>query len=177
MFHIRKDLLTARGGIDLDRMRPVSRLGGISYGRTTESYGPYRRVRCDFSLMSRSRNSTTEVCRSVTGPALCRSAEARAREDRRQPIEDVVKSVRLYGPGMDGYRWACGLRECKIGAAMAFDESSIELVHASQEAAPIDDSDRQAAGSLSRTASISRSTLQGEGSLLTAPASFRLRCR
>ena len=135
------------------------------------------RVYRDTTLMSRSRNPATEVCGGVARPALCRSAEARAREGRRQPIEDVVKFVSLYGPGMNGHRWACGLRNRQIGTGMGLTSRVSIWGYASQEAALIDTSDRQAAGSLSRTTSISLSTLQGDGSLLTAPASFRLRCR
>ena len=39
LFHIRNDAITERGSIDLSRLLPVSRLGGVSYGRSTESYG------------------------------------------------------------------------------------------------------------------------------------------
>lgn len=38
-FHVRKDLLGPTGAIDTGKMLPISRLGGISYGRTTESFG------------------------------------------------------------------------------------------------------------------------------------------
>ncbi|CAD6582152.1 MAG: hypothetical protein CYPHOPRED_001853 [Cyphobasidiales sp. Tagirdzhanova-0007] len=38
LFHVRSDTLTERGSIDLSRLLPVSRLGGISYGRTTAAY-------------------------------------------------------------------------------------------------------------------------------------------
>ncbi|KAL0487287.1 flavoprotein oxygenase [Acrasis kona] len=37
-FHVREDILKDDGGVDLDKLKPVSRLGGISYGRSTESY-------------------------------------------------------------------------------------------------------------------------------------------
>lgn len=38
LFHVRKDTITERGSIDPARLLPVSRLGGISYGRTTQAY-------------------------------------------------------------------------------------------------------------------------------------------
>lgn len=38
-FHVRKDLLGPTGAIDTGKLLPVSRLGGISYGRTTEAFG------------------------------------------------------------------------------------------------------------------------------------------
>ena len=41
LFHVRKDLLTDRGSIDAGRLLPVSRLGGISYGRTTQAWGEH----------------------------------------------------------------------------------------------------------------------------------------
>lgn len=39
LFHVRTDTITERGSIDVGRLLPVSRLGGISYGRTTQAYG------------------------------------------------------------------------------------------------------------------------------------------
>ena len=38
-FHVRKDILTDSGAIDTSKLLPVSRLGGISYGRVTEAFG------------------------------------------------------------------------------------------------------------------------------------------
>jgi len=38
LFHIRKDILQEDGTISLDRLKPISRLGGISYGRTLKGY-------------------------------------------------------------------------------------------------------------------------------------------
>jgi len=37
-FHVREDALTENGALDPAVLRPVSRLGGVSYGRTTEAY-------------------------------------------------------------------------------------------------------------------------------------------
>jgi len=37
MFHIREDLMES-GAINIDKLRPISRLGGISYGRTLKGY-------------------------------------------------------------------------------------------------------------------------------------------
>lgn len=41
-FHVRKDILTSSGAIDTGKLLPVSRLGGIGYGRTTEAFGGSR---------------------------------------------------------------------------------------------------------------------------------------
>lgn len=38
-FHARKDLFGETGAIDTAKMLPVSRLGGIGYGRTIDAYG------------------------------------------------------------------------------------------------------------------------------------------
>lgn len=37
-FHIREDLFGPTGAIDPGRLLPISRLGGISYGRVTEAF-------------------------------------------------------------------------------------------------------------------------------------------
>jgi hypothetical protein len=45
-FHVRKDLLGPTGQTDTGKMLPVSRLGGITYGRTTEAYGERLAFHC-----------------------------------------------------------------------------------------------------------------------------------
>ncbi|KAI5857269.1 hypothetical protein BZA05DRAFT_331810 [Tricharina praecox] len=37
-FHVREDALLENGALDVGVLRPVSRLGGVAYGRTTEAY-------------------------------------------------------------------------------------------------------------------------------------------
>lgn len=44
MFHVRSDLLDDSMIVDTDRLQPVSRLGGITYGRTTAVYETPRPV-------------------------------------------------------------------------------------------------------------------------------------
>lgn len=36
--HVRKDVLNERGLVDPGKLRPVTRMGDISYGRVTEGY-------------------------------------------------------------------------------------------------------------------------------------------
>ena len=40
MMHVRDDVFadSSKSTIDLEKLRPVSRLGGITYGRTTQTY-------------------------------------------------------------------------------------------------------------------------------------------
>lgn len=40
-FHARKDLFGPTDAIDTGKMLPVSRIGGIGYGRTTDAYGEH----------------------------------------------------------------------------------------------------------------------------------------
>ncbi|KAG1807069.1 hypothetical protein EV424DRAFT_1428108 [Suillus variegatus] len=37
-FHVRKDMLTGRGAVDLTKFKPVTRVGDISYARVGDTY-------------------------------------------------------------------------------------------------------------------------------------------
>lgn len=64
LFHVRKDIINPRGGIDIGRFRPVSRVGGISYGRTTESYGmAYSSAGTSRRIPQANSKSATEIPR------------------------------------------------------------------------------------------------------------------
>jgi flavin reductase (DIM6/NTAB) family NADH-FMN oxidoreductase RutF len=36
--HVRKDMLTERGGIDITKLKPVARMGDISYARVGDAF-------------------------------------------------------------------------------------------------------------------------------------------
>ena len=38
LFHVRDDVLNPNSTIDLEKLKPVSRLGGITYGRSTQTF-------------------------------------------------------------------------------------------------------------------------------------------